>query len=162
MAVYKLCSCRHRTQPRCFPPDPLSFARARPYPLPTLFEPAQIAELLRMASALPPHSHSPLRPHVVRLAIVLLYTAGLRRGSSFDCGWTMSTCAWGFCGSESRSSTGAVGSPCRTAPRRSCVGTCRFGAKRITERARRRRCSLTAGAAPAAIPEGDWGRASVV
>ena len=80
MAVYKLCRHRRRTEPQCFVPDPLSFARSRPYPLPALFEPAQIAELLRMASALSPHSHSPLRPHVIRLAIVLLYTAGLRRG----------------------------------------------------------------------------------
>jgi integrase/recombinase XerD len=80
MAVYKFCCYRRRTEPRCFVPDPLSFARSRPYPLRALFEPAQIAELLRLASALPPHSHSPLRPHVVRLAIVLLYTAGLRRG----------------------------------------------------------------------------------
>jgi integrase/recombinase XerD len=80
MAVYKFCRYRRRTEPQCFVPDPLSFVRPRPYSLPALFEPAQIAELLRMASALPPHSHSPLRPHVVRLAIVLLYTAGLRRG----------------------------------------------------------------------------------
>lgn len=80
MAVYKFCCYRRRTQPRCFVPDPLSFARTRPHVLPVLFEPAQIAELLCRASALPPHSHSPLRPHVVRLAIVLLYTAGLRRG----------------------------------------------------------------------------------
>lgn len=80
MAVYKFCSYRRRKEPRCFVPDPLSFARARPHLLPALFEPTQIAELLRRASALPSHSHSPLRPHVVRLAIVLLYTAGLRRG----------------------------------------------------------------------------------
>lgn len=80
MAVYKFCSHRRRAQPRCFLPDPLSFAKPRPYPLPILFEPTQIAELLYMASALPPHSRFPLRPHVVRLAIVLLYTAGLRRG----------------------------------------------------------------------------------
>jgi len=80
IAVYKLCRYRRRTEPQCFLPDPLSFARPRPYPLRVLFEPAQIAELLRMASTLPPHHHSPLRPHVVRLAIVLLYTAGLRRG----------------------------------------------------------------------------------
>ncbi len=79
-AAYKFCRYRRRTEPRCFVPDPQSFARPRPYPLRVLFEPAQIAELLSMASALPPHSHSPLRPHVVRLAIVLLYTAGLRRG----------------------------------------------------------------------------------
>ena len=80
MAVYKLCCYRRRSEPQCFVPDPLSFTRPRPCPLRALFEPAQIAELLHRASALPPHSHSPLRPHVVRLAIVLLYTAGLRRG----------------------------------------------------------------------------------
>ena len=80
IAVYKLCCYRRRTEPQCFVPDPLSFARARPYPLRVLFEPAQIAELLRRASALSAHRYSPLRPHVIRLAIVLLYTAGLRRG----------------------------------------------------------------------------------
>jgi integrase/recombinase XerD len=79
MAVYKLCRFRRRSEPHCFLPDPLSFARARPYPPRVLFEPAQIAELLRLASKLPSR-RSPLRPHVVRLAIVLLYTAGLRRG----------------------------------------------------------------------------------
>ena len=79
MAVYKLCKYRRRTEPQCFVPDPLSFARPRPYPLRVLFEPAQIVELLRRASELPSRG-SPLRPQVVRLAIVLLYTAGLRRG----------------------------------------------------------------------------------
>lgn len=80
VAVYKLCLYRRRSEPQCFVPDPLAFARPRPYPLPVIFEPAQIAELLELASALPPHSASPLRPYVARLAIVLLYTAGLRRG----------------------------------------------------------------------------------
>lgn len=79
MAVYKLCRYRRRTEPHCFMPDPLSFARARPYPLRVLIEPTQIAELLRLASKSPSRG-PPLRPHVIRLAIVLLYTAGLRRG----------------------------------------------------------------------------------
>jgi integrase/recombinase XerD len=80
IAVYKLCLHRKREQPECFVPDKLSFAQARPPRLPVLFESAQIAELLQLASALTPSSRSPLRPHGIRLAIVLLYTAGLRRG----------------------------------------------------------------------------------
>lgn len=78
--MYKFCLYRRREEPECFVPEPLLFARSRPHQLPVLFEPEQIAELLRLASALPPSSRSPLRPHVMRLAIVLLYTAGLRRG----------------------------------------------------------------------------------
>jgi integrase/recombinase XerD len=79
-AVYKFCSYRRRTEPRCFLPDPLSFSRCQPHRPPVIMEPTQIAQILDLASALPPHPQSPLYPFVVRLAIVLLYTAGLRRG----------------------------------------------------------------------------------
>jgi integrase len=79
-AVYKFCSYRRRDEPRCFLPNPLSFARNRPHAMPTLIEPEQIAQLMRLASRLPRLPTSPLYPFVMRLAIVLLYTAGLRRG----------------------------------------------------------------------------------
>lgn len=78
--VYHLYRYRRRAEPDCFLPDPSAFTRAQPAPLPNLIESAQIAKMLELASALPPTPASPLRPAVMRLALVLLYTAGLRRG----------------------------------------------------------------------------------
>ena len=74
--VYKFCRYRRRSECRCFVPDPLSFVRLRPYPLPMIIEPAQILRLLEAASRV----HLPIRSAVMRLAVILLYTAGLRRG----------------------------------------------------------------------------------
>ena len=79
-AIYNFCRYRRRAEPRCFLPNPLSFARCQPSRPPVIIEPEQIALLLELASALRPHPGSPLYPFVVRLAVVLLYTAGLRRG----------------------------------------------------------------------------------
>jgi integrase/recombinase XerD len=78
-AIHNLCRYRRRSEPHCFLPDPASFARRQPHPLPTIIEPQEVARMLALASALKPAPHSPLRPAVMRLAIVLLYTAGLRR-----------------------------------------------------------------------------------
>jgi integrase/recombinase XerD len=80
MAVDAFCRYRRRSEPKCFLPNPLSFARSRPYRPPVIIEPEQIGQLLQLASKLRPHPESPLLPFVARLAIVLLYTAGLRRG----------------------------------------------------------------------------------
>jgi len=79
LIVRKLCLYRQRSTPSCFVPDPLYFARPQPYRNPVLIEPEQIADLLVQASALTPSANSPLRGPVLRLALVLLYTAGLRR-----------------------------------------------------------------------------------
>lgn len=78
--IYKFCQYRHRTEHRCFVPDPLSFVRLRPYPIPMIIERGQITRLLAVASSLRSLMRSPIRAAVMRLAIVLLYTAGLRRG----------------------------------------------------------------------------------
>ena len=78
--VNKLCRYRRRSDPDCFLPDQESLARQKPHPLATIVEPAQVAHLLDCASQLPPGSRSPVRAQVMRLAVVLLYTAGLRRG----------------------------------------------------------------------------------
>ena len=43
---------------------------------------AEVARLMSAASGLEPYPYSPLRPEVVRLAIVLLYTTGLRVGEA--------------------------------------------------------------------------------
>lgn len=77
--VYRFHRYRRRTEPRCFLPDRESLARQEPQPLPILVEREQIARLLGYLSALDSACH-PLRPAVLRMALVLLYTAGLRRG----------------------------------------------------------------------------------
>lgn len=80
LAIRKFCLYRRRTEPQCFVPDAHRFARAQPHAPPTILTAAQISKLLRFSSECRPQANSPLHPHVVRLAIVLLYTAGLRRG----------------------------------------------------------------------------------
>lgn len=78
--VHIFCRYRRRSEPNCFLPDPASFARPIPHALPSLVEPHHIGRMLELASALPPAPGSPLRPAVMRVALVLLYTAGLRLG----------------------------------------------------------------------------------
>ncbi|MPZ45562.1 MAG: tyrosine-type recombinase/integrase [Betaproteobacteria bacterium] len=78
-AVYNFCRYRRRTEPDCFLPDPSSFTRFQPLPLPRIIEREQVIRLLRHVSALIPRAAEPLRPIVLRLAILLLYTSGLRR-----------------------------------------------------------------------------------
>jgi len=79
-AVYRFCRYRRRSEPHCFLPDPNSFTRSKPLPLPRIIEREQVIRLLRYVSALMPTSREPLRPAVLRVAILLLYTTGLRRG----------------------------------------------------------------------------------
>lgn len=79
-AVYNFCRYRRRSEPRCFLPDPSSLARSKPLPLPRIIEREQVIRLLRYVSALMPSGREPLRPAVLRVAILLLYTTGLRRG----------------------------------------------------------------------------------
>lgn len=78
--VYNFCRYRRRSEADCFLPDPGSFARQHPHPLPILIEREQIVQLLHYVSRLRPKPHEALRPSVLRLAIILLYTTGLRRG----------------------------------------------------------------------------------
>ena len=78
--VYKCCRHRRRSEPDCFLPDREALARPRPHPLPTLIESHQVAQLLTYVSGLLPKMRWPMRPAVLRLVFVLLYTAGLRRG----------------------------------------------------------------------------------
>lgn len=80
LLVRKLCLFRRRRDARCFVPEPSGFARRRPYAAPIIVTPMQIAALLEAARELSPSQHNPLRAATMRIAIVLLYTAGLRRG----------------------------------------------------------------------------------
>lgn len=75
-----LCLYRRRTEPDCFVPArdlfPVAHQPVRPY----IFTDTDIVRLLQAATALQPGASSPMRAEVFRLAIILLYTTGLRRG----------------------------------------------------------------------------------
>jgi integrase len=78
--VRNFCLYRQRTQFNCFVPDinlfPTSHQPIQPY----IFTDAEIGRLLQAAQTIKALPRSPLRPEVFRLAVVLLYTTGLRRG----------------------------------------------------------------------------------
>lgn len=78
--VRNLCLYRQRSEPSCFVPDPSSFPSPQRAIRPHFFTYEEITRTLRTIEELPPSPASPLRREVFRLAIVLLYTAGLRRG----------------------------------------------------------------------------------
>jgi integrase/recombinase XerD len=75
-----LCLYQRRSEATCFVPDNKLFVRACPHVAPVIFGPVEVARMLGAARELRPWPNSPIRAQVVRLAIVLLYTAGLRRG----------------------------------------------------------------------------------
>ena len=78
--VRNFCLYRQRTEPECFVPDPNHFPRPCPAATPVIFGSSEVISMLAAAEQLGPVPTSPLRPAVLRLAVVLLYTAGLRRG----------------------------------------------------------------------------------
>ena len=78
--VRNLCLYRQRTEPCCFVPNPSVFPQSHAPLRPYFFTEQEIVRLLDAADGLCSASTSPLRREVYRLALVLLYTAGLRRG----------------------------------------------------------------------------------
>ena len=78
--VRNLCLYRRRTVPDGFVPDPTGFPKAHAPLRPYIFTTTDIVRLLDAADHLVATSRSPLRRETFRLAIVLLYTSGLRRG----------------------------------------------------------------------------------
>jgi len=78
--VRNFCFYRRRSHPRSFIPDILTFPANHPQFIPYILSSTDIAHLLYAAQQLPALPQSPLRPQVIRLAIILLYTSGLRRG----------------------------------------------------------------------------------
>lgn len=77
--VRNFCLYRQRIDPTCFVPDMSRFARPTPHCAPVIFGNAEVAGMLAATKQMRPTLDSPLRPQVMRMAIVLLYTAGLRR-----------------------------------------------------------------------------------
>jgi integrase/recombinase XerD len=69
-----------RQHPRTYIPDPKTFPRpSHPRP-PRLVSPVEVGRLLAAAGALPASHRNALRASTVRLALVLLFCCGLRRG----------------------------------------------------------------------------------
>ncbi|MCI0627191.1 MAG: tyrosine-type recombinase/integrase [Acidobacteria bacterium] len=77
--VYKFCLYRRRTEPRCFVPDPSLFPKPHQKVRPYIFSEPEVEKLLQATSELKRVPSSPLRPEVIRLGIVLLFTTGVRR-----------------------------------------------------------------------------------
>jgi integrase len=80
LQVSSFCLYRRRTEPQCFIPDPSSFPAYHQPVQPYIFSEAEIATLLRATSGLQRYPTSPLRPEMIRLAIALLFTTGIRCG----------------------------------------------------------------------------------
>jgi integrase/recombinase XerD len=75
-----LCRYRQRFETTtCFVPEAQRVPAHPSHAVPVLFGPDAVTKLLAAAGTLGPRPCSPLRAHVMRLAVVLLYTAGLRR-----------------------------------------------------------------------------------
>lgn len=78
--VRNLCLYRRRTEPACFVPDRALFPPPHQPRAPYIFTAPEIAQLIRATAMLRATPRCPLRPRVFRLAVILLYTTGLRRG----------------------------------------------------------------------------------
>jgi site-specific recombinase XerD len=78
--VRNFCLYRQRSHPHSFIPDIMTFPANHSQFIPYILSTTDVARLLSAALQLPASPQSPLRPQVIRLAIVLLYTSGLRRG----------------------------------------------------------------------------------
>jgi integrase/recombinase XerD len=78
--VRNLCLYRQRTEPLCFVPDPSHFPKHNQPIQPYIFTEEEILNVFDAIKKLKPASRSTLRQENFRLALVLLYTSGLRRG----------------------------------------------------------------------------------
>src|SRR3954468_22475372 len=74
------CLYRQRSEPSCFVPDPNRFPKRHPHKAPVIIAPAAVGRMLTAAQAVRPTPDSALRPDVLWLASVLLFTDGLRWG----------------------------------------------------------------------------------
>jgi len=74
--------CLHlsRSTSQEFIPDVLTFPNNHQPITPYIYSEQDISRLICAAESLQSYHHRPLRPQTIRLAIILLYTTGLRRG----------------------------------------------------------------------------------
>jgi integrase len=78
--VRNYCLYRRRTEPECFVPDSSQFPACHQAIKPYIFQEAEIVQLLAQTARIAAGNGSPLRRENALLGLVLLYTAGLRRG----------------------------------------------------------------------------------
>jgi len=78
--VMNFCLYRRRSNPTCFVPDSNQFPIAQPTVQPYIFSDVEIANVLSQIDHIPVTARSPLRAAVTRIAVILLYTTGIRRG----------------------------------------------------------------------------------
>ena len=76
-----------RQHPRTFIPDLATFPPPSPHRPPRLVSPLEMARVLSAADQLPISHQNPLRPQTVRLALLLLFCCGLRRGELLRLRW---------------------------------------------------------------------------
>jgi len=77
--VRNFCLYRRRIEPNCFVPDQCLFPARHQAVQPHIFSELEIAHLLEATTKVATSPRYVLRPLVLRLAVVLLYTTGLRR-----------------------------------------------------------------------------------
>jgi len=77
--VRNLCLYRRRREPSCFIPDERLFPPVHQVIRPHIFTDSQVGQLLATTGTRARTANSPLGPEMMRLAIVLLYTTGMRR-----------------------------------------------------------------------------------
>lgn len=78
--IRHFCRWRQRSDPHCYVPGEELVCRAQPYVTPVILDDRHIVCMLRAADRLDPSPNSPLRPSNMRMAVVLLYTTGMRIG----------------------------------------------------------------------------------
>jgi integrase/recombinase XerD len=72
-----------RQHPSTHIPDLHTFPRPVPHRLPRLVSNAEMARVLATTAALPASHQNPIRAQTIRLALILLFCCGLRRGELF-------------------------------------------------------------------------------
>lgn len=80
LIVRKFCLYLRRSHPQSFVPDALTFPANHQQLAPYIFSELDVARLLTATQYLCPYPRCPLRFQTLRIAILLLYTTGLRRG----------------------------------------------------------------------------------
>lgn len=76
-----------RQHPKTFIPELATFPKSGPYRPPRLVSTQEMARVLAAARRLPVSHQNPLRPQTVRLALLLLFCCGLRRGELLRLQW---------------------------------------------------------------------------
>jgi integrase/recombinase XerD len=69
-----------RRHPDTYIPDPLTFPKPSPHQPPRLVSAAEMARVLATAKSLTASHQNPMRGETIRLALILLFCCGLRRG----------------------------------------------------------------------------------